>query len=140
MKLVFCRKGVSVLEFAIILPLLLVILFGIIEFGFLMYNQQVITNAAREGARYGVVFKDPAVTVPEILDVVDEYVQGHLVTLGGTGGNLVPSADRTCGQGSYGASLTVGVTYDYGFLVLANLVPGIGITKQLSSQAVMKCE
>jgi hypothetical protein len=42
-------------EFAIIVPLLITILFSVIEFGFMMYDQVVITNASREGARAGVV-------------------------------------------------------------------------------------
>ena len=53
------QKGAAVVEFAIVLPLLLVILFGIIEFGLLMYNKHIITNASREGARYGIVVDVP---------------------------------------------------------------------------------
>jgi len=46
------QKGSTVVEFALILPFLLLILFAIINFGVLLYNQSVITNAAREGARW----------------------------------------------------------------------------------------
>ena len=59
MKYRFSQRGASAVEFALILPLLIVLTFGIIEFGLLMYNQQVLTNAAREGARYGIVQTDP---------------------------------------------------------------------------------
>ncbi len=45
------QRGSSAVEFAIILPLLLTLLLGIIEFGYL-FNQQIsLTQAAREGAR-----------------------------------------------------------------------------------------
>ncbi|GAA1889756.1 hypothetical protein GCM10009715_39470 [Paeniglutamicibacter psychrophenolicus] len=45
------QRGASAVEFAIVLPLLLTLLLGIIEFGFL-FNQQIsLTQAAREGAR-----------------------------------------------------------------------------------------
>ena len=44
------------MEFAIVMPLLFVILFGIIEFGILLYDKAMITNASREGARAGIVF------------------------------------------------------------------------------------
>ena len=47
-----CQRGAAAVEFAIVLPLLLVFVFGIIEFGFLLYDKAVITNASREGARY----------------------------------------------------------------------------------------
>ena len=48
-------------ELALVLPLLLLILSGIIDFGWLYYNQITLNNAAREGARYAVIHYDPAV-------------------------------------------------------------------------------
>ena len=49
------HRGVSAVEFAIVLPVLLIIIFGIINLGVLMYNHAVITNAAREGARWASI-------------------------------------------------------------------------------------
>lgn len=43
------------LELAIVLPLLLLIVFGTISYGVLLYDQAMITNAAREGARWQVI-------------------------------------------------------------------------------------
>ena len=45
------RSGQALVEFALILPILLALLMGIMEFGFLMKNQLQISNATREGAR-----------------------------------------------------------------------------------------
>ena len=56
MTMIRNEKGGSLVEFAIITPLLFVILFGIFESGLLLYNKAVITNASREGARAGIVF------------------------------------------------------------------------------------
>ena len=50
------QKGAAIVEFAIVLPLILMFLFGILEFGLLMYNKAMITNASREGARLGIVY------------------------------------------------------------------------------------
>ena len=50
------EKGGSAVEFALVLPILVVILFGIIEFGFVLYDKAVITNASSEAARQGIVF------------------------------------------------------------------------------------
>lgn len=47
------ERGVAAVEFAIILPIFLLVLFGIVEFGGMMYDQQIIETAAREGARWG---------------------------------------------------------------------------------------
>ncbi len=49
------EKGQSLVELAIILPLLLLILLGIIDFGRVFYSYVTITNASREGARYGAL-------------------------------------------------------------------------------------
>lgn len=49
------RRGTAVVEFALIAPLFLLLLFGIFEFGRLVMVQQLITNAAREGARMAVI-------------------------------------------------------------------------------------
>lgn len=59
----FFRKhesGQALVEFALVLPLLLALLCGIIDFGWLYYNQITLNNAAREGARYAVIHYDPS--------------------------------------------------------------------------------
>ena len=53
------QTGASAVEFAIILPLLVVFVFGIIEFGLIFYNKAMLTNASREAARAGIVFRAP---------------------------------------------------------------------------------
>lgn len=51
---IFSRcEGVAVVEFAIILPILLLLILGGMDFGHAYYIEHVITNASREGARYG---------------------------------------------------------------------------------------
>ena len=49
------EEGQAMVEFALILPIFLLILCGIIDFGWLFYNQLSLNNACREGARYAVV-------------------------------------------------------------------------------------
>lgn len=49
------ERGVTAIEFAIVLPVLLMIIFGVINFGVLMYDHAVVTNAAREGARWAAI-------------------------------------------------------------------------------------
>jgi len=48
------NKGVSSIEFALVLPFLLLILFGILEYGWIMTTQIVLTNAVSNGARAGI--------------------------------------------------------------------------------------
>ncbi|MGD9244463.1 MAG: pilus assembly protein [Desulfobacterales bacterium] len=142
------QNGATVVEFAIILPLLIVFLFGIIEFGLLLYNKQVITNASREGARAGLVVRDPRLSNQEIKDKVKEYAQSRLVTFGSdtledddidilpidSGGGFDPNTERCT---SFGCDLKVGLTYYYDFLFLSNF--GLGpIT--LEEVSTMKME
>ena len=49
------QSGAELIEMAIVTPILLMILAGIFDFGFLFRGWEVVTNAAREGARVGVL-------------------------------------------------------------------------------------
>jgi Flp pilus assembly protein TadG len=54
------ERGAAAVEFAILLPLLLMLVLGTIEFG-RAYNAQItLTNAARDGVRYMAIVKDPS--------------------------------------------------------------------------------
>ena len=77
MKGIKNHRGASAVEFALILPLLAVILFGVIEFGLLLFDKQVITNASREGARYGIVQAIPRMTAGQINTIVQTYCQNY---------------------------------------------------------------
>lgn len=135
------EKGASAVEFALILPLLMVILFGIIEFGFILYDKAVVTNASREGARKGIVFTgvDSAVPTAVITSTVASYCTSYLVSLGT--GTAAPSTTVTGNCAVPGGSLTVNVNYPYSFLVLPNFVgPTIHPVITLSGTTVMRCE
>jgi len=69
-------------EFVLVLPLLLIILFGIIEFSVLMYDKAVITNASREAAREWIEYRPTKKTFTEIDNIVQNYCQNRLITFG----------------------------------------------------------
>jgi Flp pilus assembly protein TadG len=50
------QKGSVLVEFALILPVFLVLLFGMVSFSVALYNKTVLTMAAREGARAGAIY------------------------------------------------------------------------------------
>lgn len=132
------QKGVAAIEFAIVLPVLVILIFGTIEFGLLLYNKQIITNASREGARAGIVAGSSRVTDGEISGVVTTYTGNNLITFGSpTPPQILTDPAGNRDALTFGADLKVTVSYDYGFLVLANF--GIGdIT--LTSDTVMRME
>jgi Flp pilus assembly protein TadG len=128
------EEGAAAVEFAILLPLLMLILFGIIEFGLVLFNQEVITNASREGARYGIVIGSPRPSTGQIQGVVNTY----LTNAGLNSGNA--SISVAGAQGTSGSDLTVGVVYPYNFLVLPNFAAGLSDILNLSATTVMKLE
>lgn len=64
-------RAAAVVEMAVVLPFLLTILFGVIEFGWTLMNYQSITNAAREGCRVAVL---EGSTEVDITARVEEYL------------------------------------------------------------------
>ncbi|MBI5589802.1 MAG: pilus assembly protein [Deltaproteobacteria bacterium] len=124
-------------EFAIVLPLLLMLVFGIIEFGLVLFDQAMITNASREGARAGIVFADPRITTEQISTVVQNYTAGNMITFGAAAN---PTTTVTGACANSGDPLTVNVSYPYSFLVLPNFVSSLSDTLNLSAQTIMRCE
>lgn len=128
------EKGVVAIEMAILLPLLILFLFGSIEFGLLTYNKQIITNASREGARAGIVIQKPKLSANDIISVVESYVEDHLVTFGAS--NTITTSVANAGA-SFPSDLSVQVRYAYDFLVLSNL--GFGPVT-IEAETVMRME
>jgi len=54
-RIIKSEKGASAVEFALILPILIILVFGIVEFGIAFNNYITITHAAREGVRIAAV-------------------------------------------------------------------------------------
>ena len=48
------QHGQGIVEFALVLPVVLMVVFGVIEVGFLLFSYSSVNSAAREGARYGI--------------------------------------------------------------------------------------
>jgi Flp pilus assembly protein TadG len=141
MKRLRLQAGSNLVEFALILPLLLVLVFGIVDFGLALFDKAVITNAAREGARAGMVYRTPRMSDADIRTVVQNYAATHLVTFGTPSLTITPSLGDVDGSGgpSSGDTLTVTVNYPYNYLVMSKLVPALG-SLNLTSTSVMRYE
>src|SRR5687767_3180728 len=66
------ESGQSLVEFAIVLPVLLALVVGIFEFGRAWNVDQVLTNAAREGARRAVI---PTATEDDVFEAVEDAME-----------------------------------------------------------------
>jgi len=78
-------RGQALLEFALILPILLMLVLGIIEFGRIWNINQMVSDTTREGARQAVL-ADPTITEQEVHDFMmqrlwDAHVDTNVVTI-----------------------------------------------------------
>lgn len=137
------QKGAALLEAAITIPLLLLICVGIFEFGRAYQTWQVLTNAAREGARVAVL-PDPTAGVAE--QRVRDYMQaGQLTGWAGATVDVNRSASLDLSGRTVPAS-QVTIDYPFTFILLqpiARLVAGgtsVGSALTMRAQAVMRNE
>ena len=109
------ERGAALIEAALTLPLLLLVCVGIIEFGRLYQTWQVMTNAAREGARIAVL---PAPANSGVDSRVRQYLQmGGLMSDSSVGVDVDP-VNVSLGAAGTASGSTVTVTYPYSFMVL----------------------
>ncbi len=121
-------------EFVLVLPIFLLLLFSIIDFGMGFHAWLTVTNSAREGARLGSVRGTQADIVQRVRDTADSLDQADLTV---TVGNA---------QGTTGQSVVVRVTYQYDLITPVSSILGIvsggslGPTLTFSSTADMRLE
>jgi len=140
-------KGAVAVEFAIVGTLFLLLIGGVVDFGHAYYMKQAITNASREGARYGITYTTntsgvriaPANLNPTIANyILTNYLTNAMlpsdanpsVTLGGAGYTT----------GTKGSGLEVTVTATKTWFMVSGFIPGFGNQKTLTAKTVMLCE
>jgi Flp pilus assembly protein TadG len=140
MKRIRNQRGAALLETAITIPLVLLVTVSIFEFGRAYQTWQVMTNAAREGARVAVLagYTDAMVTKT----VTDYLAAGQLQFANDAGVNV----ERTVPFGVNTAS-RVTISYPFNFMVLNPVIrlvnssstTGAGTTTMVST-ALMRTE
>lgn len=126
------ERGAVAVEMAIILPLLLLILIGIIEFGRVLNVQVSLTQAAREGARHAAIHHDD-----ESLDVSGTAL-GAAPSLAGLGVTVSDNA-ADCGTGDVTVTTSVTLPSLSGFLDGGFFgAPGI-FPMNMTGVGVMRC-
>jgi Flp pilus assembly protein TadG len=138
------ESGAELIEFALIFPTLLLVVMGIMDLGFLFQRYEVVTNAAREGARVSVlsgVTTNPPYTQSDIEARVSAYMTAAGLTCSSCV-SLTPAILVSIGGGHCISTRTVTVTYDSQLMFLGpifNLMGG-GSTKTLRSTSAMRVE
>ena len=153
------RGGVAV-EFAIILPILALLVFGIVDFGHAWYMRHLMSDACREGARYGSRYwtnsSGSRVLPKDLTPSIKNFVLNTSAENSNKGGwgltDALPSdasADVSLsGTGATetnpaivaGENLTVTVNAQKTWFILGSLIPGFGDSVNLSVTTTMTCE
>jgi Flp pilus assembly protein TadG len=137
------ERGTAILETALTLPLLLLVSVGIFEFGRAYQTWQVLTNAAREGARVAVLPSSVA-GAPEAR--VRAYLQSGQLPQADTATVSVTAGSVDLGGGTAATTSIVTVNYPFNFIVLQPvarlLVSGsqVGSAVTLTTRAEMRNE
>ena len=109
------RRGAALIEMALTLPLMLLVSAGIFEFGRAYQTWQVLTNAAREGARIAVL---PGTTDANVTARVQSYMaDGQLADAGAATVSIDRAATIPVGAGTTSAS-RITIDYPFTFMVL----------------------
>jgi Flp pilus assembly protein TadG len=98
------RRGAAVVEFAVVSPVLLLILLGMIECGRMIMVQQALTTAVREGARAASLTG----TAGAAINAVEEFLAGV-----GVRGSSVKVTPGSSGITGHGQPITVTVTVPF---------------------------
>ena len=131
------RRGMAMVEFVMVLPALLVILFGILEFGVLFYQWLTLSNAAREGARAAVVYRKTC-DAALVKSLVEQTVIGYA---GSAHVDLAASDIDVTGQcAGRGTPVRVEVSHDFNLQVLPGFLASLSPTIPLVGTFQMRNE
>jgi len=144
------RRGATAVETALVLPLVIVFLFGILEYGRYLMTLQVLQNAAREGAHYALTHTQPITiasttygnATTDVTNIINKamgggnYLSGQNVQIYAADslGNNVGSWTST----QVGQSVCVRITGSYN-VILGNMI-FLPTTIPVVAQAVMRSE
>jgi Flp pilus assembly protein TadG len=129
------EKGAAAVEFALIVPILLMLVLGVCEFGRAFNIQVSLSEAAREAARYGAIhyadsdYSDEDAQNAGVAAAPSVALDQDDVALTYDGGACTPGDNVT-------ATVTFNTTYLTG---LPGLIPGMPAGLSISSRGVMRC-
>lgn len=140
-------KGAVAVELAIVGTLFILLFAGVLDFGHAWYMKQVITNASREGARYGITYRTNTSGLRIAPSALDPTIQTYILTKY-TANAVLPSDANpiitvegdgyTTGAKGSGLEVTVAATKTW--FMVSKFVPGMEEQETLSAKTVMLCE
>ena len=123
------ERGAEFVEFALAFPLLLLVVMGIIDFGIMFQQYEVLTNAAREGARIAVLpdyCPDTPTCDANVSARVNDYIGSSLLAVGGTVTVNPVAVTAVPVSGNCMNTVTVTVSYDHQYMFLGGIMNYFG--------------
>ncbi len=124
------NRGQALVEFALAISLLLILLVGMLEFGFVFHTYLSLDHASLEGARVGALGGSDEAISAKVLEVVSQDVDPGILQI-----KIIPQS----GQRLRGHPLSVTVEYPRTFITPFGSIVGNG-TLHLKAKAVMRIE
>ena len=138
------EDGAALVEMALVLPLLMLILFGILEFGILLERWQVLTNGAREGARLGIVhIQDTcadATVAANVQQAVVNYVNAAGIGMTIAAGDVAVTSTGGGDLCTRGNTVQVQVANTYNWVVMPGFLAALAPSIQITGTSAMRHE
>jgi Flp pilus assembly protein TadG len=116
------RRGQALVEFALVFPIFMLVLSGIMDFGFMLYSRMSVINASREGAHAAIIVAN--------YSTIDTVAKGAAVAAAAQGGvsigagnvsvsclqtsvSVTSTTNISCAAAAPGDSVVVTVNYGY---------------------------
>lgn len=135
------KKGVAAVEFALILPIFLTLLFSTMDYGWMFFQQLAITSAAREGARVGALAAS-GTSNSTIASSCRTAVNDYLAANGIPTSDATTTTTVTTGSGSTPGTVTVAVSLRFRPLIGVIFLPDNAqpYPTNLTASAIMRRE
>jgi Flp pilus assembly protein TadG len=141
------EKGQALAEFALVLPLIMFFIAGILEFGRAWNIKQAVTDAAREGARYTVVRDDAIASLDDVEAKIEERlalasIETSVISFSSDDPDCATPADCFHNEEGYGKEMTVSVSTQHRMGLVHVLLgwAGVPTTVTISTEATMRNE
>ncbi len=132
------ERGTTLVEFALVLPILLLIIFGVLDLGWAIYAQNTLSLATRDAARIGIVNPDSSAIIQRVRDKSFALDVGEIhICYDSTGFCSADAGTRTVN-----AMITVSAVYTYTPItpVIGNMIGSGGVAIRTQSSMLVECQ
>lgn len=129
------QRGSSAIEMAMLLPILVLMLDGVLEFGLVLHNQSVVTSASNMAVRAGIAQDNPKLQPTQIVQIAKDYCAGNLISFYTTPVPMVEVLQAA--EPLFQKPLRVTVHFTYEGILVGGLLSALQVNPELSATAVM---